>query len=450
MSRVRDLPETTTLDNADLFYVVDFSEGPNGGKKITKANVKTAVMPTASEVKTLYESNLDTNAYTDAEKTKLAGIETGATADQNAAEVPYNNSTSGLTAIQVQDAIDELAANAINDFTFTVMSGRMVTYTGGIIHFYGNVYTISAGSLVLNASVAGGHLYIDFDGTIKQTGSSTEAPAGTIPLYEFTTDLNSVLSLVDHRQEVVPFITIGASGDITAVAPDNVATAGSTNKFADAGHIHTIPSGTAIGLSASTSNATGTANSVSRSDHTHAISTGTPSTQNADQSNAAGTSANLARADHIHNIPTATPVATGTENAQGAANTFAKSDHVHKTEISNSSATATTTQNTTSLTDVLIPNMTLTPAAGTYLAIFSTSTVNSGNGSARNYFSIYSGGGQVSHSERRVGISGGSIVPVSTHAVVTVNGSQAIEAQWRVVGGTGTVYNRSLTLVKLS
>ena len=41
----------------------------------------------ASYIKTQYESNSNTNAYTDAEKTKLTGIETGATADQTAAEI---------------------------------------------------------------------------------------------------------------------------------------------------------------------------------------------------------------------------------------------------------------------------------------------------------------------------------------------------------------------------
>ena len=38
---------------------------------------------TAAQVKTLYESNPDTNAYTDAEKSKLAGVATGATANAN-------------------------------------------------------------------------------------------------------------------------------------------------------------------------------------------------------------------------------------------------------------------------------------------------------------------------------------------------------------------------------
>lgn len=42
---------------------------------------------TGAEIKTLYESEADTNAFTDAEKTKLSGVETGATADQSNAEI---------------------------------------------------------------------------------------------------------------------------------------------------------------------------------------------------------------------------------------------------------------------------------------------------------------------------------------------------------------------------
>lgn len=42
---------------------------------------------TAASIKTKYESNADVNQYTDAEKTKLAGIEATATADQTGAEI---------------------------------------------------------------------------------------------------------------------------------------------------------------------------------------------------------------------------------------------------------------------------------------------------------------------------------------------------------------------------
>jgi hypothetical protein len=42
---------------------------------------------TAGEIKTLYESNSDTNAFTDADHSKLDGIESSATADQTASEI---------------------------------------------------------------------------------------------------------------------------------------------------------------------------------------------------------------------------------------------------------------------------------------------------------------------------------------------------------------------------
>lgn len=62
----------------------------------------------ASDVKALYEANPDTNAYTDAEKTKLVSIEFGATADQLASEVPFNNTGTGFVASNVQTALVEL------------------------------------------------------------------------------------------------------------------------------------------------------------------------------------------------------------------------------------------------------------------------------------------------------------------------------------------------------
>jgi len=49
--------------------------------------LRSEAVVTASEVKTLYESNANTNAFTDADEAKLDGIEPNATADQNAAEI---------------------------------------------------------------------------------------------------------------------------------------------------------------------------------------------------------------------------------------------------------------------------------------------------------------------------------------------------------------------------
>ncbi len=100
---------------------------------------------TDAEIKTAYENNADTNAYTDAEKTKLAGIETAATADQTDAEIKtaYENNadtnaytdaektklagietaaTADQTGAEIK-ALYEVEANAFTDAQFTKLAG---------------------------------------------------------------------------------------------------------------------------------------------------------------------------------------------------------------------------------------------------------------------------------------------------------------------------------------
>jgi len=60
---------------------------------------------TGAEIKSLYEAEADTNAFTDAEKTKLSGVEANATADQTASEI--------LTAILT---VDGAGSNLDADF----------------------------------------------------------------------------------------------------------------------------------------------------------------------------------------------------------------------------------------------------------------------------------------------------------------------------------------------
>lgn len=75
MSKVKDLPSKTTAADDDVLYIVDDAAGVNGGRKIKVSDFKADTQLSASEIKTQYESNADTNAFTDAEKAKLAGIE---------------------------------------------------------------------------------------------------------------------------------------------------------------------------------------------------------------------------------------------------------------------------------------------------------------------------------------------------------------------------------------
>ena len=112
-------------------------------------------------------------------------------------------------------------------------------------------------------------------------------------------------------------------------------------------------------------------------------------------------------------------------------------------------ATADTT--TTSLTDVLVDSMTLTPAAGDYLVIF-TGSIDSNNMNEHTFPSVYLDGVQVAASERswsRGGSSANITGIFACVAKVTVNGSQAIEGKWRVSDGTTTMHQRTLAIVEV-
>lgn len=85
---------------------------------------------TAASVKTKYESNPDTNAYTNAEKSKLAGVESGATADQSAAEI--RDAYEGLADVnrfsdEDKEALDSALQPGANVSELTNDAGYLTT-----------------------------------------------------------------------------------------------------------------------------------------------------------------------------------------------------------------------------------------------------------------------------------------------------------------------------------
>ncbi len=83
---------------------------------------------TDAEIKTAYENNSDTNAFTDAEQTKLSGVESGATADQTGAEIEalidaelgstdWKTGGSGSTDLSYTASTRELASSSGNNVT---------------------------------------------------------------------------------------------------------------------------------------------------------------------------------------------------------------------------------------------------------------------------------------------------------------------------------------------
>jgi hypothetical protein len=109
-----------------------------------------------------------------------------------------------------------------------------------------------------------------------------------------------------------------------------------------------------------------------------------------------------------------------------------------------------TTTNSTS--PILIGGMTDTPPAGTYLVRFIAAIYYSTSAGPYVEFSIYVGGIKVQESIQWM--SGGHSlgIPVCVSAIVTVSGSQTIEARWAVSSSlyTAGIHNtRTLNLIQL-
>jgi len=105
-------------------------------------------------------------------------------------------------------------------------------------------------------------------------------------------------------------------------------------------------------------------------------------------------------------------------------------------------------------TDALATTMTITPVSWTYLVISSWSMSNSLNG-WRTLVSIYSGGVRVANSERQSNNTANQLANhiswFTTQARVTVNGSQAIELQWKTNGTwISSLYARTLSVTKVA
>jgi hypothetical protein len=76
-------------------FTVDGRDVSTDGTKLDGIESGATADQSDAEIKTAYENNSNTNAYTDSEKTKLSNIETSATADQTASEI--------LTAVKTVD-----------------------------------------------------------------------------------------------------------------------------------------------------------------------------------------------------------------------------------------------------------------------------------------------------------------------------------------------------------
>ena len=94
----------------------------------------------AAGIKVSYESNADTNEFSDAEQSKLAGIEASATADQSDAEIKTayeNNSDTNAFTDADESKLDGIAANAIanlSEDTTPSLGGDLTLGANVVVH----------------------------------------------------------------------------------------------------------------------------------------------------------------------------------------------------------------------------------------------------------------------------------------------------------------------------
>jgi len=85
---------------------------------------------TNAEIKTAYEANADTNEFSDAEQTKLAGIETAATADQSQAEIKTayeaNTNTNAYTDTEKSKLAGVESGADVTDTTNVTSAGALM------------------------------------------------------------------------------------------------------------------------------------------------------------------------------------------------------------------------------------------------------------------------------------------------------------------------------------
>lgn len=151
-------------------------------------------------------------SLTAAERQKLQSIEENATADQNAAEVPFDNSASGLAAEQVQAAIDEVATIAssggvadggvavvkLADFSYNpaTTTGLTLGLQGGTVRVNNGVVKKSASTVTLAASSTN---FVEVNALGVVSSNTTGFTTNRIPLYTVATDSGSVVTVTDER-----------------------------------------------------------------------------------------------------------------------------------------------------------------------------------------------------------------------------------------------------------
>ncbi|MBE9565107.1 MAG: hypothetical protein IMF17_07655 [Proteobacteria bacterium] len=193
----------------------------------------------AAGIKTLYESNSDTNEYTDAEETKLAGIETAATADQTAAEIKtaYESNTDTNEYTDAEKTKVGTVETDANNYSHPSHTGDVTSSGDGAQTITNNAVTLpkmadmatasflgrlTAGTgdpQVLSAASARSILNIENGSTADQTNAEIRAAVeAATDSNVFTNADHTKLDKIYHGRMIAGSLTVhGGSGFTAAI-----------------------------------------------------------------------------------------------------------------------------------------------------------------------------------------------------------------------------------------
>ena len=194
-STVATLADTQTLSNKTLATpvisgnlttdgTIDGRDVAVDGTKLDGIEAGATADQTAAEIKTAYESNADTNAFTDADESKLDGIEALAdvtdTANVTAAGALMDSELTNITAVKALDqgvaTTDSPTFVGINSAAFSIKNAdgdeNMAVFTedGGVKLYYNNamrIHTLVTGNYLVGTTILDG---LQVDGDIVANG----------------------------------------------------------------------------------------------------------------------------------------------------------------------------------------------------------------------------------------------------------------------------------------
>ena len=207
----------TVTGNIVVSGTVDGRDVATDGTKLDGIESGATADQTAAEIRTLVDSATDSNVFTDADHTKLDGIETGATADQTASEIKTLIASSPLDS-------SHLAANSVT--TSEIADAELTTLAG----MQSGTASKLADSTALTADIADLN---QIDGLTKQTTISDTDTS-------FPTSGAVVDYVTDRIDEIGGFEAITNETQF----PNTQPVAGVAISIADAGGIVVNSSGT--------------------------------------------------------------------------------------------------------------------------------------------------------------------------------------------------------------